>query len=224
MGKIEAVLFDFDGTIMDTNDIILRSWRHLFKEIRGEDPDESMLLATFGEPLELTMRNFFGDDEAALKRNIAVYRNFQEESFEKDIKLFPGIYDVLIKLRGMGYRTALVTSRLSHTTRIGIEKFKLNMLFDTVVTADDCRSHKPDPEPVNIALERLGLLPEQAVMVGDTRVDIECAYRAGVGSVLVGWSAAMSGRTEACEGARPDYIIETPEDIFGVVASDNRPV
>lgn len=212
MSNIKAVLFDFDGTIMDTNNIILKSWHHAFKEIAGKEVEEATLLATFGEPLELTIKNFFGGDEETVRKNISVYRNFHDDNFESEIDLFPGVYDMLFGLKKAGFKLALVTSRLGRTTYIGTEKFGIKEAFDVIVTADDCSRHKPDPEPVNIALERLGVTAENAVMIGDTRLDMGCAKNAGVTAVLVGWSIALAGGKNS--DAEYDYILKKPEDIL----------
>lgn len=212
MSNIKAVLFDFDGTIMDTNNIILKSWHHAFKEIAGKEVEEATLLATFGEPLELTIKNFFGGDEETVRKNISVYRNFHDDNFESEIDLFPGVYDMLFGLKKAGFKLALVTSRLGRTTYIGTEKFGIKEAFDVIVTADDCSRHKPDPEPVNIALERLGVTAENAVMIGDTRLDMGCAKNAGVTAILVGWSMALAGGKDTDAGY--DYILKKPEDIL----------
>ncbi|MCI8284698.1 MAG: HAD-IA family hydrolase [Firmicutes bacterium] len=212
MSNIKAVLFDFDGTIMDTNNIILKSWHHAFKEIAGKEVEEAALLATFGEPLELTIRNFFGGDDETVRKNISIYRSFHDDNFEREINLFPGVYDMLYNLKKANFKLALVTSRLGRTTYIGTEKFGIKEAFDIIVTADDCSKHKPDPEPINIALRRLGVSAENAVMIGDTRLDMGCARNAGVTAVLVGWSMALAGGENP--DAEYDYILKKPDDIL----------
>ncbi len=77
MKKIDTVLLDFDGTIMDTNEMIIKSWQHTFQQLRGETVEESVLLATFGEPLKMTMHNFFGGDQEEVEKKC---RNLQELS------------------------------------------------------------------------------------------------------------------------------------------------
>ena len=126
--------------------------------------------------------------------------------------------ELLIEVKARGYKTALVTSRLGFTTEQGLKKYGIDKCFDVIVTADDTTRHKPDPEPVNIALGKLGSTAEEAVMLGDTMFDIFCAKNAGVKSVLVSWSMALGGRTiEDMGNEAPDYIIEKPEELFEII-------
>lgn len=213
MKKINTVMFDFDGTIMDTNDIILNSWNYTFNKLRGHDADKKQMLEHFGEPLELSMKIFFGAEGDTVKEYIDIYRSYQTDNFVNDIKLFPGVPEMLESLKNAGYTLALVTSRLKHTTMQGVEKFGLDKYFDVVITANDCTKHKPDPQPINITLEKLGKTPEEAVMVGDTVMDLGCAGNAGVTSVLVGWSMALPPEKAASEAA-PDYILKDAADML----------
>ena len=98
--------------------------------------------------------------------------------------------ELFAELRAKGYKLGMVTSRLRQTTSQGLEKYEINEYFDVVVTADDTKKHKPDPEPVYIALKKLGSAPQSSIMLGDTMYDILCAKNAGVKSVLVSWSEA----------------------------------
>ena len=216
MKKIDTILFDFDGTLMDTNEVIIQSWQYAFRKIKGQEGDRDEIVKTFGEPIMLTLKNFFGGTDEELENFRDVYREYQRNVFEDEIVLFPGVYDMLHRLKELGYRMAVVTSRLGESTREGLRKFGIADLFDVVVTADDTSAHKPDPEPANIALAKLGAKAENAVMAGDTRMDIGCAKNAGVISVLVGWSVAMSDEASRAEHA-PDHIVDTAQDFIDLM-------
>ncbi|MBR3786814.1 MAG: HAD-IA family hydrolase [Firmicutes bacterium] len=216
MSKIDTVLFDFDGTIMDTNNVILMSWQHTFRTLENREEDESKLTATFGEPLEYTLERFFPD--APVEESIEIYRSYQRKNFSDLIALFPGMKELVIECKARGYKTGLVTSRLKRTAMEGLEKFDLTKYFDVIITPEDTDKHKPDPEPVNIALEKLGSQPENAVMLGDTLFDIQCSHNAGIGAVLVSWSLALAGKTYEDLGEdAPDHIIEKPEELFEII-------
>ena len=216
MSKIDTILFDFDGTIMDTNDVILQSWQHTFRTLTGKEGNEDEILVTFGEPLEISIRNFF--PEIPVEESIAVYRRFQYDNFLSLIELFPGMKELVAEVKQRGYKVGLVTSRLKFTTMQGIEKFGLAEYFDDVVTAEDTTKYKPDPEPILVMLDKLGSKPENAVMLGDTLFDIRCARNAGVQSILVSWSLALGGKSAADLGAdAPDHIINRPEELFDVI-------
>lgn len=216
MKKIDTVLFDFDGTIMDTNDIILQSWQHTFRTLENREEDESILTATFGEPLNKTIARFF--PKVPVEESIEIYRDFQRENFRELITLFPGMKELVMKLKACGYKTGLVTSRLRNTAMEGLEKFDMTKYFDVIVTPEDTDKHKPDPEPVNIALERLGSEASSSVMLGDTMFDILCARNAGVSPILVSWSLALEGKTKEDLGSdAPDHIIHTAEELFEII-------
>ena len=141
MKKFDTVLFDFDGTIMNTNEVILRSWQHTFQTIEHRDEDVAKIIKTFGEPLEVTMKKFFPDvpvDEA-----VEIYRSYHRDNFGDLITVFPGMKNLLRQVKERGEKTGLVTSRLAYTTKQGLEKYDLKDYFDVVVTAEDTKKHKP---------------------------------------------------------------------------------
>ncbi|MEG0661859.1 MAG: HAD hydrolase-like protein, partial [Anaerovoracaceae bacterium] len=144
--KIDTVLFDFDGTVMNTNEVIINSWQHTFRTIEGRERPVSEIVKTFGEPLAVTMEKFF--PHTPVDEAINIYRNYHYEKFGDLITLFPGMKELIQKLKEQRYRLALVTSRLRGTTMQGLEKYGLDQLFEEVVTMEDCTKHKPDPEPI----------------------------------------------------------------------------
>lgn len=220
MKHYDTILFDFDGTVMNTNEVILRSWQHTFQTIENRQEDEAKIIETFGEPLEVTMRKFFPDmpvDEA-----VEIYRSYHRDNFGDLITVFPGMKELLAEVKRRGYKTGLVTSRLLHTTKQGLEKYELEEYFDVVVTADDTKKHKPDPEPINIALAKLHSAPETSIMLGDTMFDLLCAKNAGVASVLVSWSLALQAGDDFGEAA-PDHIIEKAEDLLELLQPECCP-
>lgn len=211
--NIKAVLFDFDGTIMDTNEVIINSWQHTFRNLTGKEADVNMLLGTFGEPLEISIDKMlpeFSRDDA-----MRIYREYQYCNFKGLISLFPGVVEVLRELKGKDIKTAIVTSRLRRTTMEGIEKFDLHDFFDTVVTMEDTKKHKPDAEPAFEALRRLDIEAERAIMVGDSKFDIMCARNAGVKSVLVDWSVAA--QAESGIENKADFKIRSLKELLNFV-------
>lgn len=211
--NIKAVLFDFDGTIMDTNEVIINSWQHTFRNLTGKEADVNMLLGTFGEPLEISIDKMlpeFSRDDA-----MRIYREYQYCNFKGLISLFPGVVEVLRELKEKDIKTAIVTSRLRRTTMEGIEKFDLHDFFDTVVTMEDTKKHKPDAEPAFEALRRLDIEAEKAIMVGDSKFDIMCARNAGVKSVLVDWSVAA--QAESGIENKADFKIRSLKELLDFV-------
>ncbi len=196
MAQTDTVLFDFDGTVA------------------GKEREVSEIARTFGEPIVQTMKRLF--PQVPVEESLKIYRSYQYDYFDDLVTLFPGMKELLVKLRKTGYKTGLVTSRMRNTTFRGLEKFELTDLFDAVVTCDDTSVHKPDPEPVFIALEKLGTKPEKTVMLGDTMYDIMCANNAGVTSVLVGWAIAPTEEEIKGENG-PDFIMKDAADLFRIL-------
>jgi pyrophosphatase PpaX len=209
---INTVLFDFDGTLVDTNAVIIESWQHTFRTLEGKERPLEDIIKTLGEPLVVTMAKLFPHMDTS--ETIPIYRDFQRDNFIENVSLFPGMGELVVTLKRKGYKLGLVTSRMKRSTTLGLEKFKLKEYFDVIITADDTDKHKPDPEPVNIALEKLDSKAEESILIGDSRFDILCAKNAGVKSILVAWSIAFPEEV-------PDYIIKTAEEVFQILDKYN---
>lgn len=211
---INTILFDFDGTLMDTNEIIIQSWQTTFRELEGREEDRDVLLATFGEPLEGTLEKFFPD--VPLEKSLGIYRGYQLNHFLSDIHLFPGIRELLDELLSRQVPMALVTSRLKQTTEQALDAFDMNKYFRYVVTADDVTQHKPDPQCIQIAMQRLAASPDHTLMVGDSKLDIHCAHNAHISSALVSWTATMADMlgSDLPPEYTPDAIIDHPSQIL----------
>ena len=214
---IDTVLYDFDGTIMDTNDVIIGSWQHVYKTLRGEKGDLTYILSTFGEPLEYSMETSF--PEVSKEESVKIYRDWQKEHFLDMIHLFPGVEEMLAEVKARGYRTSIATSRLSESLHRALSHFDLYKYFDAIVAVEDIEEAKPAPDTIFKALDKLNAKPENAIMMGDSRLDILCARNAGVPSVLVGWSATLAGKTKEdfAPGEAPDFIIQKPEELFEII-------
>ena len=208
---INTILFDYDGTLMDTNEVVLQSWQHTFRTLRGHEEDPAFIRSTFGEPLVMTLAKLFPD--VPVEKSLDVYRTFQREVFTDFVEVFPGMLELLKTLKQKGYKMGLVTSRTKDTTWAGLEHYGMDKYFDAVITAGDTDRHKPDPAPILITLERIGTAPGESIMVGDTMFDLECAQNAGVKSVIVDWSITMSDS----EKAQADYIIKTAEELLDIL-------
>lgn len=211
---INTILFDFDGTVANTNSLVINSWQHTYKRLTGKSADEKAIKATFGEPLPVSMEKAFPDTPA--EEAIAIYRAHQKDIYQALIEPFPGMTELIKNLKKQGLKVAVVTSRMRGSTMVGLEKFGVVEYIDCIVTCEDTDKHKPDPEPVLIALERLGINAEQALMVGDSMFDIKCAHNAGVKAVLVSWAEAVT--EEDLQGEdRPEYFIDEAQDLLTIL-------
>ena len=214
-------LFDFDGTLADTNKTVINSWHQTFKYVNGTPGDEEWILGTFGEPLWISMEKAFpGMDIDEL---IGVYRSYQEKHFKEETKPFPGMVDVIKTLKYYGKKIGIITSRLRHTTEEGLKSFGIIDCVDAMVCAGDTTEHKPNPEPAILGLKKLDASPSEAVMIGDSSFDIICANRAGVTSALVEWAIAANFSTDFANQSsnengeeHPDILIKSPSEILNL--------
>ena len=220
MKKYKAVLFDFDGTLIDTNNFIINSWKYVSDKIYGKMMFDVKYLAThFGTPLEFAAEETikeYGIEGYDYVEICRIYREYQANNQDKFGIPFEGIPELLKGLKEKNVLVGIVTSRLRQTTIDALERNGIYKYFDAVIGEEDTAIHKHLPEPCLICCERLGVSPEDSLMVGDSKWDIECGNNAGAGSALVSWSFAQS--LEGLEGvSKPDYYIEKAEDILKLV-------
>ncbi len=208
-GKIEisTVLFDMDGTLINTIPLIMASHRHAFNKVLGWVPSDEEILSTIGEPL-LTTFNRYSEHRHALMEE---YINWSVPRTTSHSALFDGVVPMLEVLRAQGFHTGLVTARRCDGMAVCLDAFDLTALFDVTVCAEDTSRHKPDPDPILLAMARLGVTRADHVLyVGDTARDLESAKRAGSHFAAVGWTAM--GREEI-ERLDPTFWLNCLEDL-----------
>ena len=207
-----VVLFDLDGTVIDSGAIILASMRHAAREVLGvEVPDEQLMAAVGGPGLEAQMQALSPDRADEL---VTVYRA-HNEPLHDELICCAGMDEVLVQLKDEGRRLGIVTAKRRQTVELAFARIPIEHLFETVVGGDETKKHKPDPEPLLLALERLGAAPDDAVYVGDAPFDVKAAKAAGLYSVGVSWGG-IHGR-ERLEAEEPDALVDTTEELLGVL-------
>ena len=211
---LSAVLFDFDGTLVDTTEMIHQGMRHATTEVLGRDdiPRET-LLANVGQPLPQQMEILDAEKTELL---LEAYRRHHEENHDALIQEFPGIEKSLSRLRSAGMKVAVVTSKRQVSVEMALENFPgLRDVVDRFVTLEDTKEHKPHPEPLLKGLELLGGVPKQeAAYVGDSPFDVEAARAAGLTSVAVSWGAFSEVRLRE---AGPDHLVPDIESAVDVL-------
>jgi len=209
--RIRNILFDLDGTLLDTNELIIQSFQYTYLKHLNKEVDREYIIKHFGEILKDTMDREFGDDSNAA---IITYREFQNNNFYKLITIHDGVKEGVEKLHRQGYKLGIVTSRLNYSAIKGLKNFDLMDYFEVIIGADDTEIHKPDPTPALMALKELGGKPEESIIVGDTQFDILCGKNAGITSVVVGWSALPM---EVILKYEPDYVVHSMEELMTLV-------
>ena len=184
--RLRAALFDLDGTLIDSVALLLASMRHAFVGFTGEHPTDADWIAGLGTPLWLQLAAYARSDaEVTLLRSR--YREFQVEHHDRMVRAFPGTAATLAALEARGIAMALVTSKMDAGAHHSLAHTSLARYFPVVIGADSVTKHKPDPEPVIVALERLGIAPTAALFVGDSPHDMASGNAAGVATVAALW-------------------------------------
>ena len=201
---LSAALFDFDGTLVDTTEMIHQGMRHAASTVLGrEDIPRETLLANVGQPLPRQMELIDAERAGLL---LEAYRRHHEENHDALIEEFPDVERSLSRLRSAGVKVAVVTSKRRGSVEMALKNFPaLRSVVDRFVTLEDTREHKPHPEPLLRGLELLGGVPkDEAAYVGDSPFDVEAARAAGLTSVAVSWGAFSEDRLRAAE---PEYLV-----------------
>jgi pyrophosphatase PpaX len=210
--RFPVVLFDLDGTVIDSGAIILASMRHAAREVLGEEPPDELLMAAVGGPgLEAQMHALAPDRVEELVR---VYRAHNEPLHE-ELVCCAGMDDVLVRLKDEGRRLGIVTAKRRATVELAFNVLPLEHLFDTVVGGDETARHKPDPEPLLLAAERLDVDPKECAYVGDSPFDIRAAQAADMYAIAVTWGG-IHDRAKL-EAEEPDAIVDSAEELLGVL-------
>lgn len=210
---ITHILFDFDGTLMDTNDLILTALRETSKKFRGRDIEDEEMSSILGKPLIVQMQEL---DPVQYAEMDTYYRSYYRERRDEYTKEFDGIREMLDKFLDMGIKMGIVSNKGTSGIQHGLTQFDMHKYFGTSVSADDVVQGKPDPEGIFIALKALDGKPENTLFIGDSSHDIESGKRAGTRTILVGWTILDRERLMA---SCPDHVVETPADIIEIVES-----
>jgi len=209
---LPAILFDLDGTLIDTIELILSSARHAFEEWPVRPTDDEWVRG-IGTPLVQQLRAYAAnDDQLALL--LARYRRYQNEHHDRLTRCYDDVPDVISALADRGHQMAVVTSKASPIAHQSLAFVGLDHFFPVVVGYDDTARHKPDPEPVRVALSRLGVSPDDAVFVGDSPHDILAGNGADVMTIAALWGPFDR---ETLADARPDHFIECMAELPGVL-------
>ena len=202
----DAILFDMDGTLLDTVPLILESFQYAFMQHLGHPGDRDEILAGIGIPLERVLAKF--PERSVLTQT---YLQHNHARLSSHIGIFIGIPQMLTQLRQLGLKLGVVTSKRADAAMPGLIAFELESYFDLVLTKESTTKHKPDPEPLLAAMSRLHLTdPARVAYVGDTMHDVLCAQAAGCKTVVVDWTYMP---VKELRQAKPDFWLEKPVDL-----------
>jgi HAD superfamily hydrolase (TIGR01549 family) len=212
LADFKAVLFDVDGTLIDSLPAIIKGLGDAFEHFNGFRPSDAEVQGTIGTPLrkQLTLYR----DVPPTPEELAHMIEYTIERFEENKHLeteFIAALDTLRLVKRAGLKVALVTSKSDVELRLLLKRFEAGREADATVNATEVTHPKPDPESALLACEKLGVHPFEAVFIGDSIFDMRCARAAGIKAVAVAYG---SGEKQALEREKPDLMFDTPEQLF----------
>jgi pyrophosphatase PpaX len=214
LGNVRAVLFDLDGTLLDTIGLILASFRHATTVVFGEALPDEVLLRNIGVPLRIQMREF-SDDPGQADELLEAYQAHNGEIHDESVAAFPGVREMLDAVTALGLPVGVVTSKSRPLAERGLGITGLADYFDTLVTCDDTDRHKPDPYPLTVAASALGVQLRYCVYVGDSPHDMRAAVDGGAVAVAATWGVSDDLELVA-EG--PDIVIDSVAELLPILS------
>jgi pyrophosphatase PpaX len=213
MAKLTTVLFDLDGTLIDSIRLILDSYHHTLATHRLPARSDAHWLAGLGTPLLVQFRDW-SDDPIRLEAMVATYREYNITHHDARVAPYPGVVEAVQAIRTAGFRTGLVTSKNRTGALRGLRRAGLEEAIELVIGADEVERPKPHPEPLLRALELLGEQPERAIYVGDSLHDMAAGRAAGMRTGAVLWGPFDRAHLAVSE---PDHWLEQPADLLALL-------
>lgn len=209
----QTLLFDLDGTLIDSVGLIFASYNHTLRIHRGEERDDDYWLTKLGTPLRTQLAEFSGDP-VEVEAMATTYREHNHGLHDELVRAYDGVVELIKELELRGNRLGLVTSKSRLGARKGLDLIGLNDCFETLICLEDVNEHKPHPAPVLAALERLSVEPERAIYIGDSPHDLISGRAAGTATAAVGWGPFPRADLDRCE---PTHWLEQPSDLLHLI-------
>jgi pyrophosphatase PpaX len=210
--RFSTLLFDLDGTLIDSIALILSSYRHTINTHRGTVLPDAVWIEGLGTPLRAQFRRLT-DDPAEVEAMVATYREHNLSNHDAMVCAYDGVVPAIAALAASGRPMAVVTSKLRAGARRGLRHCGLDRYFPVIVAADDVERHKPDPAPVLKAVALLDADPNSTVFVGDSPHDLASGRAAGVATAAVLWGPFSRSQLEPWQ---PDRWLERPAELAGL--------
>lgn len=214
MQPLKAVLFDLDGTLINSIDHIISCWQETVRTCLRREVTREELLPTLGRALLECFEEIAPGRGEEMRE---IYRAHQKTTHDTMVTLFPGTREALDQLRDAGLTLGLVTSKGLPVASEGLNLFGLMPYFSTLVTYEDTTRHKPNPDPLLVAMDRLGVQPADVIYIGDAVVDIQAGKAAGMHTIGATWGA---GDRESLIDAMPDHLCDSMDEVAALLAGE----
>jgi pyrophosphatase PpaX len=211
MKSYDTYLFDADGTLIDTAELIFQSFLYTCKKYGDFTIDKSRVISGIGQPLAQQIQEYLGRlSETELATVLEDYRDYQLDIYGDHLSIFPEVQETLTTLKQNGKQMAVVTSRKMDTAELYLKTCNLFDLFNVIITPESTSKHKPHPEPALKALEAIDGKAGNALFIGDAYFDIECGQKAGTDTAFVSWSLNDPDTIKPA----PTYVIQKMSDLL----------
>lgn len=214
--QINTLLFDFDGTLLDTNELIIQTFLSVLGEHYPGRFGREDALHFIGPSLEQT---FTAIDPERVDELTVQYRTLNRTLHDELVEEYDGVTETLRLLKAQGLKMAIVSTKRSETIRHGLDLMGVSDVFDVLVGLDHVSNPKPDPEPLHLALEQLGASHDEALMIGDNSHDIEGGKNAGVRTAGVAWTAKGE---DFLASFNPDFMLQHISDLLELTKEENK--
>lgn len=210
----KGIIFDFDGTLANTTDLILSSFHKSCRDILGHDLPDNLIISTFGLTLKEAMEQLADrPDQVDPMRDI--YRTYFYDNHDAMIKALPGVYEAVQELYNKGIAMAVVTSKRHYMATRGLECLGMDKFIKTVIACDDVENPKPAPDGMYLAMKILSLKPEECLCVGDSPFDLQCGHNANIKSVAVTYT--LFDWKDILTLGKPDFTINHISDLLTLI-------
>ncbi len=214
MNNFQCIVFDIDGTIVSTNDLIFASFNHVTKKYLNKTLSAEEIIALFGPPEDIILEEWFGDDAEDVKHDYYEFYTSNHSDMAAEVE---GINEIIDYIRSKSLPMAVFTGKGRKTSEITLENIGLLDSFDLIVTGDDVENHKPSPEGLNKIVDYFNVDPDRTLLIGDAPSDIKAAKSAGIKSATVLWDCYALEKVLALKG---DYYFSTTDDLNNFIRNN----
>lgn len=206
------ILFDLDGTIIDTSELTICSFQHAYRSLNNKNISRRRIIKNQGVKFETVVKKLFPKNDINDVEELVV--NYEFKNYKKHLRLFKGIKNVLEELKKLDFKLGIVTSRGPKTSDLYLSSIDLKKYFDVIVNSKDTKKGKPHPDPILLALKKMNIDKEKAIIIGASIADISSAKNAGISSVAVTWGFYSESELRS---ANPGLIIDQIQDILQAI-------
>jgi HAD superfamily hydrolase (TIGR01509 family) len=207
LNKFDGIIFDIDGTILQSNKLIFASFNYVSEKYLGKKVTDKDIIALFGPTEQVIMEQIFKDN---FKNAMSDYYQFYRENHKKMTQVFDGIIDLIDELKKRGVLLSIYTGKGNGSTDITLDELDIKNKFDMIVTGDDIEGHKPSPEGVELFVNKYNLNRKRVLMIGDAPPDVTAAKVTGIKIASVLWDSYAK---EEVLKMKSDYYFYTVEEL-----------